>query len=91
MVADMPAPDLSACVVKFMIKKDENDPDNKAVFVQQIDRPDTNMVHFSMTAEETSKLKEGVYKGACKLFYDNGPELTVWQDNITVIIGVFHE
>lgn len=90
MVADMVAPDLTACTVKFMIKKDANDPDSKALFVQSITHPDTNIVHFMMSPAETTKLKPGVCKGACKLFYDSGTQLTVWQDNITITTGVFN-
>ena len=89
-VANLPAPDLSACTVKFMVKKYVTDPDSKAIFLQEIVNPDTNIVHFQIPPATTAKLKEGVYKGACKLFYDSGAQLTIWQDNITVTIGVFN-
>ena len=81
---------MSACTVKFMIKKSLSDPDNKAVFSQEIENPDTNMVYFSMSAEDTSKLKRAVYKAACKLFYESGTELTVWSGDIMVTQGAFN-
>ena len=90
MVADMTPPDLSACTVKFMVKQNVSDPDTKAIFVQSLEHPDSNIVHFEMQPTDTKKLKQGTYVAACKLFYDNGVELTVWQDNILVTIGVFN-
>lgn len=90
MVADMPAPDLSACTVKFMIKASMTDSDYKAVFAQAIVNPDTNIVHFQLDPADTAKLKQGTYKAACKLFYDSGTELTVWQGDIIVATGVFN-
>ncbi|MBR2008280.1 MAG: hypothetical protein IKA01_09960 [Alistipes sp.] len=90
MVADIAAPDLSACTVKFMVKASLADSDYKAVFVQEIVNPDTNIVHFQLNPSDTAKLKQGTYKAACKLFYDSGTELTVWQGDIIVAAGVFN-
>ncbi len=90
MVADIAAPDLKECSVKFMMKSSETDPDYKAVFVQSIEHPDTNIVHFLMESKDTAKLKQGTYKAACKLFYDNGTQITVWQGDIVAIKGVFN-
>lgn len=88
--ADMPAPDLSACTVRFMVKVNPADSDYKAVFAQEIVNPDTNIVHFQMSPADTGKLKQGTYKAACKLFYESGTELTVWQGDIIVTLGVFN-
>lgn len=90
MVADMTPPDLSACTVKFMVKQNPTDSDSKALFVQSLVNPDSNIVHFEMAPTDTNKLREGTYKAACKLFYNNGTEVTVWQDNIIVTAGVFN-
>jgi len=89
-VATTPAPDLSACTVKFMVKKSLSDADSKAAFVQEIVNPESNIVYFTMSPEDSGKLKPGGYKAACKLFYDNGTELTIWQSDLIVTQGVFN-
>lgn len=88
-VADHPVPDISNTTVRFIIKKNVNEPDYKAVFMQEIVHPETNIVHFEMKPEDTAKLISGTYKAGCKLFYDNGLELTVWSDDILATKGVF--
>lgn len=90
MVADMSAPDLTAANVSFMVKVSDTDPDARAVYTQTIEHPDTNILTFSMAPTTTARLKQGTYKAACKIFYDSGTELTVWQGDIIAIKGVFN-
>ena len=42
-----------------------------------------------MKPEDTIKLQAGTYKAGCKLFYDNGVELTIWSDDLLATKGVF--
>lgn len=88
-VASEPLPDISNTSVRFIIKKNVNDPDYKAVFFQEIVHPETNIVYFELKPEDTIKLQAGTYKAGCKLFYDNGVELTIWSDDLLATKGVF--
>lgn len=88
-VADKGTPDLTNATVKFIVKKNINDPDSRAVFTQEIQNPETNKVYFEMSADATGKLHAGTYKAGCKLYYEGGLEQTVWADDILVVKGVF--
>lgn len=82
------APDLTACDVVFAVKRNKTDPDSKAIAKKTISGPDTNIVYFELTPEETAKLAQGTYSACCKLYYNSGLELTVWMDELTVVKGV---
>lgn len=82
------APDLSACDVVFAVKRNKTDPDSKAIIKKTISAPDSNIVYFEITPEESAKMAIGVYSACCKLYYNSGTALTVWMDDITVIKGV---
>lgn len=88
-VADKGTPDLTNATVKFIVKKNINDPDSRAVFTQEIQNPETNKVYFEIPADTTGKLQAGAYKAGCKLYYEGGLEQTVWSDDILVVKGVF--
>ena len=81
-------PDLSACDVVFAVKKNKTDPDSKAIVKKTVSAPDTNIVYFELTPEETVKMPIGVYSGCCKLYYNSGTAITVWLDDIVVVKGV---
>lgn len=81
-------PDLSACDVVFAIKADLKDSDSKALVKKVISAPDTNIVHFELTKEETASMKPGVYRGCCKLYYNSGSAITVWLEDVMVVKGV---
>jgi hypothetical protein len=89
-VADKGTPDLTNAKIKFIVKKNISDPDSRAVFVQEIENPETNKVYFEMSPEDTGKLIAGTYKAGCKVYFDSGLEITVWSDDILVIKGVFN-
>lgn len=82
------APDLTSCDVVFAVKRNKSDPDSKAIVTKIISKPDTNIVYFELTAEETAKMAVGVYTACCKLYYEHGTALTVWMDELTVTKGV---
>lgn len=82
------APDLTACDVVFAVKKNLTDADSKAVAIKTISAPDTNIVYFELSKEETSKMTPGVYYGCCKLYYNSGTAKTVWLGEIVVTKGV---
>lgn len=82
------APDLTACDVVFAIKRNKTDPDSKVIAKKVISAPDTNIVHFELSAEETASMPQGTYSACCKLYYNSGLELTVWMDDITAVKGV---
>lgn len=82
------APDLTACDVVFAVKKSKLDPDSKAIVKKVISAPDTNIVYFELTAEETTKMNPGTYSACCKLYYNSGTAKTVWLDEIVVTKGV---
>lgn len=82
------APDLTGCDVVFAVKKNKTDSDAKAVVKKVVPAPDTNIVYFEITAEESAKMTPGIYSACCKLYYNSGTEVTVWMEDITVIKGV---
>ena len=77
-----PAPDLSDATVVFALKKD------KTLVEKTIANPDTNILYFSLSPEETQRLSAGIYDACCKIYYDSGEAKTVWMDNVTVVKGV---
>lgn len=81
-------PDLTGADVVFAIKKDSSDPDSKALIYKTIQSPESNIVYFEITAEESSKLKPGTYPACCKVFYNSGAAVTVWLDTIMIVKGV---
>lgn len=81
-------PDLTAADVVFAIKKNIDDPDNKALIYKTISAPESNIVYFEITDEETQKLKPGTYPACCKIYYNSGSAVTVWLDTIMVVKGV---
>lgn len=89
-VDSTPAPDLSAASIKFMLKRSIDLSDYKAAFSQTIVHPDTNILHFEMSGEDTGALVAGTYKAGCKIYYDDGPEHTLWEGDVMVVKGVFN-
>lgn len=81
-------PDLTQCNVVFAVKRNKTDPDTKVIVTKTIAHPDTNIVYFELTPEETAKMAVGVYSACCKLYYESGTALTVWMDDLTVVKGV---
>lgn len=81
--------DLSYITAKIMVKKSAYDPDRKAVLVKEIVHPDSNLLYFELTAEDTAKLHAGKYECALKLFYDDGNETVLRTDTLLVTKGVF--
>lgn len=81
-------PDLSAADVVFAIKKNSEDPDNKALVYKTVSAPDSNIVYFEITPEESARLKPGTYPACCKIYYNSGSAVTVWLDTIMVTKGV---
>lgn len=87
-VASKEAPDLSESDVVFAIKRRKTDPDSKVFVKKTIENPDTNILNFELTAQETSRMVEGTYSACCKIYFDSGEEKTVWMDDLVVIKGV---
>lgn len=79
------APDLSQATVAFALKKTTS---SKVVIEKTIVHPETNIVYFSLSPQETAGLLAGVYSACCKIYYDNGEAKTAWMGDITVIKGV---
>lgn len=75
-------PDLSNTDVVFALKND------KKLIEKTISHPETNVLYFSLSPEETAALKPGLYDACCKVYYASGEAKTVWIGNITVIKGV---
>ena len=82
------APDLSASDVVFAVKKDSADPDSKALIYKTVHAPETNIVYFEISAQESASLKPGSYPACCKIYYNSGSAITVWLDTIMVTKGV---
>lgn len=82
-------PDLSFITAKLMVKKSVYDSDKKAFITKSIVHPESNLLYFELTAEETAKLSSGKYSMALKLFYDSGAEVALREDVLLVTKGVF--
>lgn len=84
-VDGLPAPDLSEATVVFAI---EQVGGKRPVKVEKsVTSPETNIVTYTFTPEETAVLPTGAYKACCKVYYGN-EATTVWMENIIVIKGV---
>lgn len=81
--------DLSFVTAKVMVKKSVYDSDKKALLVKELVHPDSNLLYFEFTAQETAKLQAGKYPIALKLFYDSGAEVVLREDTLLVMKGVF--
>lgn len=83
-VDGIPAPDLSNDTIKFALK---NKLTGKIYGEKTLSNPDTNIISFTLTPEETSVLSPGIYEGCLKIYYDNNAT-TVWAQEFIVIKGV---
>ena len=83
-VDGVPAPDLSNDTVKFALK---NKRTGKVCCEKEVANPDTNIITFTLSAEETGTLTAGVYEACCKIYYD-GYATTVWAQEFVAIKGV---
>jgi len=81
--------DLSFVTAKIMVKKSAYDTDKKAVLVQEIVHPESNLLYFELPAAKTAKLEAGKYSIALKLFYDSGAEVVLREDTLLVTKGTF--
>lgn len=83
-VDGVPTPDLSQDTVVFALK-------NKKVKGKEIEKsisgPQSNIVTFTLTPQETEKLPMGVYEACCKIYYGENAT-TVWLQDVMVIKGV---
>ena len=79
-------PDLSFASVVFAMKKSGA---TKVAVEKTIVHPESNIVYFSLSPEETAKLSIGNYSACCKVCFDDGDAKTVWMGDIIVIKGVF--
>ena len=80
-------PDLSAATVVFAMKRAGA---NKVSIEKEIVHPESNIVYFSLSPEDTSALATGVYNACCKIYFDNGEAKTAWMGDITVIKGILN-
>lgn len=81
-VDGLPAPVLDNATVVFALKKDRHTLTKESV------QPESNIVSFVLTPEETARMSAGVYEACCKIYYEDGSAVTAWADNVTVIKGV---
>jgi hypothetical protein len=83
--------DLSAATVKMIIKKDVSDDDSAAVITKESIHPESNIVLFSLSADETAVVPLGEFYIAFKIFWDNGIEREIFNDLLICEKGVFNE
>ena len=85
-VDGLPTPDLSQDTIKFALKYKKND----RIYVEkEISNPDTNILTFGLTMDETKELHVGVYECCCKIYYGD-EATTVWLQDVMVIKGVLN-
>lgn len=80
-------PDLSHASVTFAMKKTAS---TKLAVEKTITHPESNIVYFSLTPQETAALAIGVYEACCKIYFDDGDAKTAWLGDVTVIKGVLN-
>ncbi len=81
--------DLSSVTAKIMVKNSAYDSDEDALVVKEIVHPQSNLLYFELTAQETASWAAGKYPIALKLFYDSGAEQVLREDTLVVTKGVF--
>ena len=82
-VDGVPTPDLSQDTIKFALKNKKSGK----IIEKEISNPDTNILTFTFSPDETAKLSQGVYEGCCKVYYGDNAT-TVWLEDVMVIQGV---
>lgn len=83
-VDGVPTPDLSNATIAFAMKKRER---KNIIIEKTVSNPETNIIEFFLTPEETAQMPAGVWEACCKVYYDN-QATTVWMDTINVVEGV---
>ena len=83
--------DLSGATLKFIVKKKKEDEDSSAVLSSEVVNPDTNIVSFEFTSEDTAPLTEGDYFVAIKIVRASHMDDEVWSDNLKVVREVFND
>lgn len=83
--------DLSHATLKFIVKKNKVDEDSKAILSSQSVNPDTNIVSFQFTAQQTASLSEGDYFVAIKIVKENHMDDEVWNDKLKIAREVFND
>ena len=53
--------DLSDAVVKLIIKENMEDPDENAILLKSLEHPESNIVSFQLSADETAAIMIGQY------------------------------
>lgn len=84
-VDGVPNPDLSSASVTFAMKRSGA---TKLAIEKTITHPESNIVYFALTPEETAGLAQGVYNACCKVYFDSGEAKTAWLGDITVVKGL---
>lgn len=82
--------DCSALTIKYIVKKNRKEEDSAALLSAQFVNPDSNLLLFEFTANQTADLEEGVYLQALKIFRENGKNEEVWADQLCVERGIFN-
>lgn len=83
--------DLSHATVKFIVKKDRNQPDSLAILTGEYIKPETNYLSFDFDSTLTKGLEIGEYIGALKIYRDSHLDDEIWTEEIQVVKGVFDE
>lgn len=83
--------DLSGATVKFILKRNKDDADSMALLSKEYANPETNILQFEFTAEETSTLSKGYAIGALKIFRVDHKNEEVWSDEYSIEEGVFND
>ena len=81
--------DLSFVTAEIMVKSSPYDKDSKALIRKQIVHPESNLIYFELTAEETAKMAAGKYAISFRLVYDSGAIQVLREDTLLVNKGVF--
>lgn len=79
--------DLSFVTAEIMVKSSPYD--KKYLIKKQIVHPESNILYFELTANETAKMAAGKYAIAFRLVYDSGAIQVLREDTLLVTKGVF--
>ena len=82
--------DLSACTVKYILKRRKSDQDVQALLAKEYVNPNTNILQFEFTATETASLTAGEAIGAVKIYRTGDKNEEVWSDEYIIEEGVFN-
>jgi hypothetical protein len=81
--------DLSEAKVSLIFKRQVSDNDADALVRKDIERPESNILNYTLSMFDTRFIQEGHYVIGVKIFWEDETAQEIWRDILVVEKGVF--